>query len=244
VSRPWFVAPAEDWAGDEVLLDPDESHHALAVLRLRAGDDAIITDGRGRVAQGVLAGPRGGRVALTITGEQAHTPARPQLAVYQGAAKGAKNDLVVERLGELGAHAAIIYSSERTVVRWDDAKVERNATRWAAIARVAAKQSRSPFVMQTDRLVAWQELEHRIAGEPYALVLWEEASRPLRNSLPADPDRVALVVGPEGGLAPEEAEVLESAGAELVSLGDRIIRTENAALVGAALISYHYGLIG
>ena len=65
-------------------------------------------------------------------------------------------------------------------------------------------------------------------------MLWEEASLPLRTALDGGGNRVALVVGPEGGLAREEAEALADAGAQLVSLGPRIFRTENASVVAAA----------
>jgi 16S rRNA (uracil1498-N3)-methyltransferase len=83
-----------------------------------------------------------------------------------------------------------------------------------------------------------------IHKEPCAVVLWEKASLPLRTALLDATERVALVVGPEGGLAQSEAEALADAGGQLVSLGPQILRTENAATVAAAATMFHYGLIG
>ena len=76
------------------------------------------------------------------------------------------------------------------------------------------------------------------------MVLWEEAPLPLRTALHRPPERIALVVGPEGGFTREEAEALADAGGQLVSLAPRILRTENAPIVSAAAVLYHYGLIG
>jgi 16S rRNA (uracil1498-N3)-methyltransferase len=75
-------------------------------------------------------------------------------------------------------------------------------------------------------------------------VLWEEATLPLRTALLRGVERAAVLVGPEGGLDPGEAEALADAGAQLVSLGPRILRTENAALVAVAALQFHYGAIG
>jgi 16S rRNA (uracil1498-N3)-methyltransferase len=137
-----------------------------------------------------------------------------------------------------------VYESSRSVVRWDESKVAKLGDRWRAIARSAAKQSRSAFVLEAGGGVSWTELLRRVAKEPHAVVLWEDASLPLRTALVGTTDRVALIVGPEGGLERTEAEALADAGAQLVSLGPQILRTENAAVVTVAALQFHYGLLG
>ena len=92
--------------------------------------------------------------------------------------------------------------------------------------------------------MSWSELVRRVTKEPFTIVLWEEASLPLRTSLSGLTDRVALVIGPEGGLSREEAEALADAGAQLTSLGPTILRTENAPVVAVSALLFHYGLIG
>ena len=150
----------------------------------------------------------------------------------------------VPLLAELGAAEVWAFESERSVARWDDAKKEKMGDRWRAIARSAAKQSRSPFLLQTGAVISWTELLRRVAKEPLSICLWEEASLPMRTSLVGHSDRVAVIVGPEGGLTREEAEGLADAGAQLVSLGPRILRTELAPVVAVSSLLYHYGLIG
>lgn len=243
-STPWFVAGPEGWTETEVTLPTDESHHALKVMRVSVPDVIVVTDGRGKVARCAAARTDGDRLVAEILEVDERRPLKPRIVVYQGAAKGQKIDGIMERLAELGVAEVWVYESSRSVVKWDDQKVAKLADRWRSIARSAAKQSRSPFIMETGGGLSWTELQRRIAKEPNAVVLWEEASFPLRTALVGPTDRVALVVGPEGGLERSEAEALADAGAQLVSLGPQILRTENAAVVTTAALQYHYGLIG
>jgi 16S rRNA (uracil1498-N3)-methyltransferase len=243
-NEPWFIAPADQWQSSQITLPLDESHHALRVMRVSPPDVITVCDGAGRVARAAVKGDVEGRLVTEILEQKTHRPPRPRLAVYQGAAKGHKVDDVVERLAELGVAETWVYSSSRAVVKWDDDKARRRGERWRTIARSAAKQSRSPFVMETGAALSWTELVRRITREQLPIVLWEDATLPLRTALLKEPDRLALVVGPEGGLARDEAEELATAGAQLVSLGPRILRTENAPVVAASALLWHYGVIG
>lgn len=241
---PWFFAPREMWDDRQVTLPPDESHHATNVMRVSPPDVITVTDGDGTIARCAVTSASSNELTADILERDERRPLRPQIVVYQGAAKGPKNDDVVETLAELGAAETWVFSSERSVARWDKAKHDRLAERWGVLARSAAKQSRNPFVMKTATALSWTELLRHVSKEPLAIVLWEEASLPLRTALTGGSDRVALIVGPEGGLSRAEAEALADAGAQLVSLGPRILRTENAAPVAVSALLYHYGLIG
>ncbi|HZA41580.1 MAG TPA: RsmE family RNA methyltransferase [Actinomycetota bacterium] len=242
-SGPWFVAPKSQWNEGSIRLDAEESHHALKVLRVGPTDVVTVTDGSGSVARCSVTVDEGVVEAVVI--EATHHPrSQPELVVYQGAGKANKADAVIERLAELGAAEAWVYESMRSVVRWDPKKKQRLDGRWGSIARAAAKQSRNPWMVRTGAPLSWAEFMARIESEPLAVVLWEEASLPLRTVLAEGAERVALVVGPEGGLDRGEAEALAAAGAQLVSLGPMILRTENAPVVAAAAVLYHYGIVG
>jgi 16S rRNA (uracil1498-N3)-methyltransferase len=243
-SEPWFYSPRESWQNDLVVLDPDESRHAATVLRVASPDIITVTDGAGAVARCSVRAVEEGRVVAEVLEQTTRPRPRPEITVYQGAARGHKVDEVIERLAELGVAETNVFHSLRSVVRWDVAKSERRAQRWRAIARSAAKQSRSPWLMRTAPVLGWDELLMRLAPEPVLVGLWEEATLPLRAALTGPAARVALVVGPEGGLSQDEAGALEDRGARLVSLGPQILRTENAPVVAAALVMFHYGLIG
>lgn len=214
------------------------------MLRVSPPDVITVTDGEGRVARCAVSDVQAERVEVEVLEVKTHRRLRPEVVIYQGAAKGRKLDDAVERLAELGVAEIAAFESARSVVSYDRPKVEKLVTRWSGIARAGAKVARNPYVTRVGGLMSWTELLRRVAREPFAIVLWEEASFPLRTALVGEAERVALIVGPEGGLAREEAEALADAGAQLVSLGPRIFRAENAGVVATSSLLYHYGLIG
>lgn len=241
---PWFFAPPDAWDGGSVVLPADESHHALKVMRVAPPDVVTVTDGLGTVARCAATGVEAGVLKVEVLEKETLRRPRPEIVVYQGAAKGHKADDVVEKLAELGVAEVRVYESKRSVARWDEAKVARLNERWSAVTRAAAKQSRSPFLTRAVAGLSWTQVVRELAREAVVIVLWEGAVLPLRTALLEGAERIALVVGPEGGLEPAEAEALADAGGQLVSLGPRILRTENAAVVTTSAVLYRYGLIG
>jgi 16S rRNA (uracil1498-N3)-methyltransferase len=240
----WFLAAPERWDGDEVTLDESETHHATRVLRAAPPDVITVVDGNGLVARCSIARVEHDLLVAHVL-ERKRMPAPiPQLGVYQGAAKGHKNDEAIERLAELGVSDVTVFSSARSVVRWDEEKQQRLGERWRTIAGSVAKQSKNPYVTRTRGVDGFDAVVAAVAKEPLAIALWEEAALPLRTALEFDARRIALVVGPEGGLERTEAEALADAGAQLVSLGPRIFRTENAAAFACSAVMYHYGTLG
>jgi 16S rRNA (uracil1498-N3)-methyltransferase len=242
--NPWFIAPPGDWRGDHVLLDLEETHHALHVLRLSPSETITVFDGTGTIAEGSLGGVNEDRLAVRFTDKVTVSRPQPEIVLYQAAPKGTKVDAIVERSAELGVAELCVFESHRSVVRWEGDKPARLAARWNAVARAAAKQSRQAFVMQTGPPVTWTEALERIGAEKFAVTLWEDASGGLRAALPPRAERIAIVVGPEGGFAIEEVQALAEAGASPVSLGPHIFRTEMAPLVAACTLLWHYGGIG
>ena len=230
--------------GGEVVLDGDESHHAVSVLRVAVGSDIRVTDGGGHIADCAVQAINEGRVVARVLAVETVPKSFPELVVYTGAAKGSKVDDVIERLTELGAAEVRVYSSSRSVVHWDANKRKRLTERWESISRSAAKVSRSAFVTKTGPPLSWAELLEAMGAEPQTIVLWEEATARLRTALGDLAERIALVIGPEGGLSRVEAEQLAGTGAKLVSLGPRILRTQNAPVVATSALLFHLGTIG
>jgi 16S rRNA (uracil1498-N3)-methyltransferase len=241
----WFLAPPDRWNGDEVTLDEAESHHAIRVLRAASPDVITVFDGSGLLARCSIARIENDRVVAVVLERDRRPAPIPRIGVYQAAAKGPKNDEVIERLAELGVSDVTVFTSARSIVRWDEAKRSRLRERWSTIADSAAKQSRNPHVTRTGGPIGFDDVLERVANvEPLSVVLWEGADLPLRTALDHGVQRVALLIGPEGGFERTEAEALAEAGAQLVSLGPRIFRTEHAAAFASAAIMYHYGTLG
>ncbi len=241
---PWFYAPAPVWSATHVVLPLDESRHALEVLRLGAGDAVVAFDGRGLLASGPVEAVEEGRAVVGIRTTERRSRPQPAIVVYQGAPKGSKLDGIVEHLAGMGVAAVHAFHSERSVVKWDSVKQARIAQRWRALAVSAAKQSRNPWITEVGPPLPWAGLIAEIDNEPCPVVLWEEATVPLRRVLDAGAPRTALVVGPEGGLSHSEIDALRAAGARPASLGAVVLRTEMAPVVGVAVVGFHLGLIG
>ena len=235
-----FFVPPEALQSDRVVLPPEESRHATAVLRLRSGERIIVFDGRGQdyLVELTAVTPRvvEGRVIET------HAGARPavHLTLVQGVPKGAKMDTIIRMGTELGIARFVPVLTRRAVTRPAPARVDR----WRRIAAAAAKQSgRSTLPEVTaPRPVAqvWPGLSGTLA-----LIPWEgEKSRSLAMVLQAyrRPPAVTICIGPEGGWAEEEIRAAVAQGVHPVTLGPLILRTETAGLVTAAMVFYEFSL--
>ncbi len=231
------ATPADDPVSGTVAhvfvddLDAPELHesdrrHLLAVLRLRPGQPLTASDGRG----GVRRCRMGDRGALETCGEVLNMP-RPQPALTVGVAltKGARLEVAVQKLTELGIERIVPFVAARSVLRWDGERAEHHRRRLGRIAREAAMQSRRAHLPVLEELSDPPTL----AGRPGA-ALCQRGGRP-----PTLDDRVVLV-GPEGGWAPEELAL----GLPCIGLGPHVLRAETAALaVAAVLVALRDGVV-
>lgn len=240
-ARRFFVRDAHH-AGEVVAVHGSDAHKIVNVLRLRNGDVIEVVDSAGSIFAATLETKDG---ALHARLGEAHAPAvtaRVAIDVAQGIPKGQKMDFVVEKLGELGVRTLIPLQSERTIVQdLGAAKLER----WRRLARSSAQQSgRTDLLAVTDPL-PFAQLCLRFSEYGAVLFPWEVAEpQSLREHLPAiirDARRILVVIGPEGGFSHGEAESAQAAGAHLLSLGPRILRTETAALAVVAVLGYELG---
>jgi 16S rRNA (uracil1498-N3)-methyltransferase len=206
---------------------------------LRTGDTIEVIDS---AAQLFTAGVQieGDRVTAHLESLDAQAPeSAARIDVAQGIPKGSKMDYVVEKLGELGVHALLPLQSERTVS--GDAGAPK-LERWRRLAQQASAQSGRRDVLAVEQPIGMRMLYERMSDYDLVLFPWEAAiPEPLAARLPAllhDARRILVAIGPEGGFSHAEAEAARAAGAELVSLGPRILRTETAALVAVAVIWY------
>jgi 16S rRNA (uracil1498-N3)-methyltransferase len=229
LSVPLFLVDALP-AGSEFVLDGPEGHHAAAVQRLRVGEELLLGDGAGGTATAVVTAVGRGTLDLSITSRVYSAAPVPRIAVVQGIAKGDRGELAVQAMTEVGVDRIVPWAAARSVARWKD---DRPLRRWRATAREAAKQARRPWVPEVSDAVTTADLA-RSAGP--LLVLHEEASLRLSAvDLPAGD--LTLVVGPEGGVAPEELATLTAAGAVPVRLGPEVLRTSTAGVAALTVLS-------
>ncbi|KQM83694.1 16S rRNA (uracil(1498)-N(3))-methyltransferase [Agromyces sp. Leaf222] len=225
--------------GDLVRLTGDEARHAVTVSRVRVGEQLSVGNGRGELATATVveAAPR--ELVLEV-GEVTSTPApSPRIVLVQALAKGDRDELAVQAATELGVDAIVPWSASRSVSRWEGPKAEKGRARWATIVREATKQSIRPWMPEVAPLTATAALPALLEGVR-VLLLEPTAATPLTD-LRDDGRDLALVVGPEGGIAPAEIERLVAAGAEAVRLGDSVLRTSTAGPAAIAVLNARLG---
>jgi 16S rRNA (uracil1498-N3)-methyltransferase len=224
--------------GSSVTVDGDEAHHAVAVRRLRVGESVVLTDGAGLAVVAEVSST-GKRVFTAVVGEVSSVPApTPSVTVVQALPKGERGELAVEVLTEIGVATIVPWAASRSVAVWKGERAEKSLAKWRATAREAAKQARRAWLPSVTPLASTSEVAALLAAADVAVVLHEEATTPLSSvALPATGE-VVLVVGPEGGLAPDEVTAFEAAGAVTVRLGAEVLRTSTAGVAAvAALLS-------
>ena len=226
-------------AGATIEITGADARKIVTVLRKKTGDRIQVIDSAAQHFAATL--EIDNRVVRASLGEPvvAAHPERFALTVAQAVPKGQKMDFVIEKLTELGVAEIVPVYSERTVVEDVGAgKLER----WRRLAQTAAQQcgrDSIPAVRDPQQL---SQIVACFAQFDLVLFPWELAGGGnLRDTLPglvAGARSILVVIGPEGGFSSDEADAARAAGAHLVSLGPRILRTETAALVVAAILNY------
>lgn len=223
--------------GDVVGLSGPEGRHAVAVRRVEVGEHIDLGDGEGIVLSAVVEALTGrDSLAARVLGRSELPAPQPRIVVVQALPKGERGETAVETLTEVGVDLIVPWQAERCVARWTGDKVERGRAKWSATARAAGKQARRAWLPEIAPLARTTDVEALVASAACSIVLHEGAAVPLRDvAVPADGD-VVLIVGPEGGVSPDELERFTAAGAHLALLGPTVMRTSTAGTVAAAVV--------
>ena len=240
MSLPVHLVPSLEGAttGSTVVVEGDEAHHAVAVRRLRAGERVVLTDGLGRAVVGEVGETGKRRLEVVVTSVSAEPEPSPAVTVVQALPKGDRGELAVEVLTEVGVARVVPWAAARSVAVWKGERAEKGLARWRATAREAAKQARRPWHPVVDPLATTAHVADLVRTADLAVVLHEDATEPLAALAVPASGTVVVVVGPEGGIAPEELDVLTAAGARTVRLGSEVLRTSTAGVAAvAALLS-------
>ena len=221
---------------DTVTLGPEESRHAATVLRLREGDPATLFDGAGRMAEAVVCRVARGAVCLEV--REAVVEARqpgPLVTLYVAMPRAGRQQTLFEKCTELGVGRIVPLICERsTVVPKADA-----VSKWRRITIEAAKQCASAWLPEVRPPVSLTASTTEVAGYDVAMFgAVEGEAAPLLVLLGSVRERgdVAIWIGPEGGLTPEEMAALSAGGARPVSLGPLVLRVETAAIAAATAV--------
>ena len=237
MSDGFFLAPLAGAVavGDEVTLDGPEGHHASVVRRLRVGEQVTLSSGRGSGVRGPVTSVTRG--AVTVRVEQVLVEPVPQtrFVCVQALPKNDRAELAVDLLTELGVDEIVPWQASRSVVRWDGERGEKSRAKWATVAREASKQVRQLTVPVVSPLASTRAVAARLESAAAAYVLHESASAPLVRVTPPAGE-VVFVIGPEGGVSPDELAVFGAAGGVPVVMGTTVLRTSTAGATALTIL--------
>lgn len=242
---PRIFVPPDCITGDAVELKEAEARRLARVLRMSPGDTLTVFDGtREHACRIETLSTKSAKLAILSSVENRTEP-RINITLGQGMPKGEKLELVVQKAVELGVSRIVPVVMERSVKRPDvDTRKTERLVRIATEATQQSGRMRVPDVPPPDTLAGFLD---NVEGCGLKLMFYEgERARSLRDVLDkaSGVDSVAILVGPEGGLSPDEVALALSRGFVAAGLGPRILRTETAGIAALAVVQYVLGDIG
>lgn len=245
--------------GAVFVLDGPEARHAVTVKRLAEGEAVDIADGAGTRLTGRVSAVAPNELTVECTGFSHEPRPEARLVLVQALAKGDRDELAIETATELGIDAVVPWQAERSIVRWKAERAAKAHAKWQSVVTAAAKQARRAWIPEVRPAVDGAGLQAAVAAADLAVILHEDAVRPLRQVLEAwqhtgtadtgTPDtgtaggevpggrEVLLIVGPEGGISPREVARLCGAGAVTALLGHHVLRSSTAGPAATVLAS-------
>ena len=243
MTRRRFHSPPDSFNTTEqtVTLGADEARHLRDVLRLKAGDEVYVFDGRGREFRCVVSTSKRDSAELRIEAEV--EPAKPeshlQLNLCVALLKGEKFDLVVQKATELGVKKiSPLITRYADIHLRDAADATKRVARWQRIALEAAKQSGRAFVPE---IRVPHRFEEVLDVDGLGVMFAERGGETIENLSRQAPLSVIALVGSEGGWSDEEIESARARNFHVVTLGGRILRAETAAITVTALLQHLFG---
>ncbi|MFJ9075699.1 16S rRNA (uracil(1498)-N(3))-methyltransferase [Streptomyces sp. NPDC102278] len=247
MTAPVFVVE-EVPAGPEFTLEGPEGRHAVSVKRLNPGEAVVLTDGRGHWAEAVVKATEGkDRLVVAVSGVFEEPAPAVRITVVQALPKGDRGEVAVETMTETGVDAIVPWQASRCITQWRGERGAKSLAKWRNTAREAGKQSRRVSFPEVAEALSTKQVAALLAEADLAVVLHEDRDAPsgalATAELPSS-GSVVVVVGPEGGVSPEELAAFAEAGALPYRLGPSVLRTSTAGTAAVAVLLARTGRWG
>lgn len=238
-----FVA-FENIKGNIARIEGSDVNYLKNVMRLTCGDEIIVMDSKSKEYTSKISKIDKDSITAELISER-HPKSEPKvkITVAQGLPKNKKMDLIVQKVTELGATRIIPICAERSIVRIADEKGSHKVKRWQRIAKEAAEQSGRLIIPLVDEIKTMKELLIMCDDFDLCVILWEmEKERTIKSVLKANPEahEILVLIGPEGGFSHDEVESARKGGFVTATVGNRILRTETAAIAVLSMIEYEF----
>ena len=238
----FFIEDGID-SGQDIHISGNDYNHIKNVLRMKQGEEVLISDGQDREYLCAIESFTEDEVIVSIKdimGTSRELPAK--ITLFQGLPKGDKMEQIIQKTVELGVYEIVPVSMKRSVVKLDSKKASKKVERWNSIALSAAKQSKRGIIPEVKDLMTFNEAVKRASHMDACLVPYEnaegiEGARKLVDSM-KDKKSIGIFIGPEGGFDEEEIALALEAGAQTLTLGRRILRTETAGMTMMSILMF------
>lgn len=237
---PRFYLNQELRAGQTIELPENVVRH-LNVLRLKAGDEAVLFNGSGKAYPAVLQSLEKRRATAEILREEnANSESPIDITLVQSVSSGERMDFTLQKSVELGVRRIQPVISERCVVRLNGERADKRVQRWQEIVISACEQSGRNIVPQVLPLVSYREALQQMPSEKTKLLMSLNRAQKLNQIQPSS-SGIILMIGPEGGWTNQEEQQAFDAGFQSVTLGPRVLRTETASLAAISAMQTLWG---
>lgn len=224
--------------GQRQVLESDEAHHAIKVLRLNIGEIIKISDGVGKWVSGPIVEIAKKELFISISERGEIQAAKPELVLVQAITKSDRNKEMLELAVEAGVDRIIPWQSERSISKWQSDSEEK----WQVGIKQSCKQARQTKLPNLMQVMSTAELVKTIGSGGYGIVFHEEASTKFSElTIPNSQSSVYLVIGPEGGISEQELLSFQNNGSKVVRLGDTVLRSAHAGFAALSAVQTKLG---
>ena len=238
-----FFIEAGQKSGNVLHITGEDVNHIRNVLRMRPGEQIEAVDEDRSVSLCRISQILPDEILADILEtEEADTELQNAITLYMGLPKGDKMELIIQKAVELGVGRIVPVSMKRSIVKLDAKKAKARVARWQAIAQAAAKQSKRSIIPEVGEVKSFGEALQEAEALDVLLLPYENAldvsftKKTIREI--GDDQSIGVFIGPEGGFDSREVEAAEEAGAKILTLGRRILRTETAAISMLSILMY------
>ncbi|OEH86144.1 hypothetical protein BHU72_11425 [Desulfuribacillus stibiiarsenatis] len=246
----YFIDPSQV-QGQSIAIEGDDAKHIAKVLRYQIGDQVICSDNTGNNYICEISRIDAKTIHLRII--SSHLPCNePEIFVtlYQGMTKADKMEWIIQKGTEIGVSAFVPVEMKRSIAKWESDRESKKIDRWRKIAKEAAEQAHRSKIPDVQAPIRFKELLKLSTADSSTLTLLayekSEHNQGLLSLLKEYPEvkKIALIVGPEGGISEEELQEALQCGIQAINLGPRVLRTETAGMVAASGILFFHQELG
>ncbi|MCI8547069.1 MAG: 16S rRNA (uracil(1498)-N(3))-methyltransferase [Clostridia bacterium] len=224
-----------------IFIENSDVNHIKNVLRKNIGDILDIVSDRIRYKAEIIE-ISSNQIKCKILEKNEDIDKKINLTIFQGLAKADKIEYIIQKCTELGVYEIVPTEMKRCVVKLDEKDKSKKIERWKKIAEVAAKQSLRNDILKIEDILSFKSMILNLKNYDLVILAYEKEQdiklKDVLRNMSKDIRNIAVIIGPEGGIDEEEATLLVNNGANQITLGKRILRTETAPVAISAMIMY------